>query len=766
LVRALLRLFVSSVVVLVAVASLAGIAIWRELTQDLPAVGELLDYRPPTATRVLAADGTPIGEFYVERRYLVPIDQVPQRVRRAFLAAEDADFYRHRGVDVAAIARAMIANVRRGQIAQGASTITQQVVKQLLLSPERSIERKSKELILALQLELKLTKDEIFYLYLNHIYFGAGTYGIAAASHAFFDADPGSLSIAQAALLAGLPQAPSRYDPRRHPDAARRRQRYVLDRMLAAGFITPAEHTAACDEPVAIAQGASVSQEAAPWYTEQVRTLLEQEYGGAFATLGLEVRTAIDLRLQAAAEEAVREGVRTIEQGLGTRRDVRRVPANRIDEFLGRQGEGRPREGPQQAVVKSVTAREILVRTPWGVGLVPRSDAAWDRATSYRPGDVVAVDPVGRGDDGVTRFAIEPEPRLEGALIAIDPETGEVKAMVGGVDFRRSQFNRAVQARRQPGSAFKPLVYAAAIDHGYTPTTMVEDAPISVPDGRGGEWTPKNFDDKYMGRVPLRTALVKSLNTVSVRLALDIGIDALRDHLRLFGFPNEFPRNLSLALGSSEVTLVDLTRAYGVFATLGRRFDPIFVTSVTDSNGSPSTFPGSRPRFERVMNPATAYVVTDMMHEVIESGTAREAKKLGRPAAGKTGTTNDSMDAWFVGFTPDLIVGVWVGFDAERSLGSYTGGRAATPIWTAFMSRALEGHPVRDFAKPDDVTIVRVDAASGLLAVQGRASRMQAYVAGTEPKRSAPPPTLELESVAEVRVGEPDDDADSPPPWP
>jgi penicillin-binding protein 1A len=685
MVRALLRVLAASAVAIVALGSLAAIAIWRELTQDLPAAAELLDYRPPTATRVLASDGTPIGEFYVERRYLVPIAQVPEQVRLAFLAAEDAEFYRHPGIDMAAIARAMIANVRRGEITQGASTITQQVVKQLLLSPERSIERKSKELILALELESKLTKDEIFYLYLNHIYFGAGTYGISAASHSFFDVEPGGLSLAQAALLAGLPQAPSRYDPVRHPEAARRRQRYVLDRMLAAGFVTPAEHARARDEPLALSSHPKVSYDAAPWYVQHVRTLLEQEYGSAFATLGLQVHTAVDLKLQAAAEDAVREGVRTIERRLGTPRPVRVAP------------------------------------------------------------DQIA----------------EPEPHLEGALIAIDPESGEVKALVGGVDFRRSQFNRAVQAKRQPGSAFKPLLYAAALEHGYTATTIVEDAPISLPDGHGGDWTPRNFDDKYMGRVPLRTALAKSLNSVSVRIALHVGIDTFRDHLRIFGFPTEFPRNISLALGSSEVTLLDLTRAYAVFATLGRRFDPVVVTSVTDSNGFPSEFRGSHPRFERVMNPGTAYVVSDMMRGVVESGTAREAKKLGRPAAGKTGTTNDSMDAWFIGFTPDLVVGVWVGFDAERSLGSYTGGRAAAPIWTAFMSRALEGRPVRDFATPDDVTIVRVDAATGLLAVPGRASQMQPFVTGTEPTRSAPPPTLELEAAAHVDAGAPDVDAES-----
>jgi len=743
LLRVVLRVVLWSGVLLVVLVALAAFAVWRELTQDLPAVTELLDYRPPTATRVFAADGAPIGEFYVERRYLLPIAEVPEQVRLAFLAAEDADFYQHPGIDAAGIARAILANLQAGEIVQGASTITQQVVKQLLLSPERSFERKSKELILALELESKLTKDEIFYLYLNHIYFGAGTYGLSAAARSYFEVEPGALTLAQAALLAGLPQAPSRYDPRRHPEAALRRQRSVLDRMLAAGFVTADERAAALGTPTEIASRKSVSSDAAPWYVEHVRSLLEEEYGNAFATLGLQVHTAVDLRLQSAAEEVLREHLGTIERRLGVRRAIRHLPANRIDDYLERQRASRPREGPQQAVVTTVDADKILIRTPWEPGVVPREEPGGlpRAATPYRSGDIVSVDPVTRGDDGVMRFALDREPQIEGALVAIDPENGEVKALVGGVDFKRSQFNRAVQARRQPGSAFKPFIYAAAIDHGYTASTIVQDSPISLPDGRRGSWTPKNFGNKYMGAVPLRTALINSLNTVSVRLALDVGIDRLRDHLRIFGFPTEFPRHLSLALGSSEVTLLDLTRAYGVFATSGLRFEPVFVTSVTDANGFPSDFPASRPRFERVMNPATAYVVTDMMRGVVESGTAKAARKLGRPAAGKTGTTNDSMDAWFVGFTPELIVGVWIGYDVERTLGSFTGGRAATPIWTDFMERALEGRPVRDFVKPDDVTLVQVDATTGLLSTGGRSTRMQAFVAGTEPRAPQPSPT-------------------------
>jgi penicillin-binding protein 1A len=724
-------------VTLIVLGGVVVLAVWRELTQDLPTVTELLDYRPSTATRVYAADGTQVGEFYIERRYLIPIAQVPTHVRLAFLAAEDADFYQHAGIDPASIARALLANLRRGEIVQGASTITQQVVKHLLLSPERSFERKAKEMLLALQLESKLSKDDIFYLYLNHIYFGSGTYGISAAARTFFDADANALSLAQGALLAGLPQAPSRYDPRRHPHDAIRRQRHVLDRMLIAGFITVEEHAAARNAPIEFATRKTPTYDVAPWYVDHVRSTLEAEYGPEFASLGLQVQTALDLRLQDAADVTLHEGLRTIERRLGVRNTVRHLPSDGVEAYLRRQRASRPRDGPQQAVVTGVRGNEILIRTPWEAGILASNDRRAPGA--FRGGDVVSVNPVSRGDDGVMRFALDVRPQLEGALVAIDLESGQVKALVGGVDFRRSQWNRAVQARRQPGSAFKPFVYAAAIDRGYTPVTIVQDAPISLPDGRRGAWSPHNFENRYMGAVPLRTALVNSLNSVSVRLALDIGIDRLRDHLRIFGFPTEFPRNISLALGSHEVTLLDLTRAYGVFATSGRRFDPVFVTAMTDPSGRARAFPASRPRFEQVMNPATAYLLTDMMRSVVETGTARRAKELGRPCAGKTGTTNESRDAWFIGFTPDLLVGVWVGFDDDRSLGSYTGGKAAVPIWTAFMERALEDRPAREFTKPDDVMIVRVDTATGLLAVDGRASRMEPFIAGTQPKRSAPP---------------------------
>jgi penicillin-binding protein 1A len=751
LLKALLKVFLWSIVLAAGIAGFAVVAAWRELTMDLPPVAELLDYRPPAATRVYASDGSQIGEFFVERRYLLPIDQVPNHVKQAFLAAEDAEFYTHSGVNPASIARALIANLQHREIVQGASTITQQVVKQLLLSPERSFERKAKEIVLALEIESKLSKDDILYLYLNHIYFGAGTYGLSAASQTLFGCEVGDLSLAQAALLAGLPQAPSRTDPLRRPAAAISRQRYVLDRMAAVGFITAAERDAALAEPLELRNAKVPTYVAAPWYVEHVRRLLEEQYGPEFADLGLQVHTAVDLRLQGEAEASLRDGLRSIERRLGRRSVRRHLKPERIETFLEKQRQSRPPDGPQQAVVSRVEAERLLIRTPWQDGVIAATGLGTGNdhraAGDFRVGDVLSVDPLSRGDDGVMQYALDQEPQVEGALVAIEPETGQVKALVGGVDFQRSQFNRAVLARRQPGSAFKPLVYAAAIDHGYTAASIVLDAPISLPDGRHGMWSPKNTSNKYMGEVTLRSALTHSLNTVSVRLAVDIGIDPLRDYLRIFRFSTTFPRNYSLALGSSEVTPFELTRAYGTFATLGKRFEPVFITEVTDANGDPVEYPGSDPRFETVMNPATAYVLTQMMESVVEAGTAREARKLGRPAAGKTGTTNDSKDAWFVGFTPELLAGVWVGFDADRTLGSYTGGRAAAPIWTRFMQHALEGQPVRDFDQPENVLLVKVDSATGLKAVPGRASRMEVFVAGSEPQQFAPQATPAADSV-------------------
>ena len=727
----------------------AGAILYRELTSDLPPVDQLLRYQPPTATRVFADDGTLIGEFYVERRYLVPLARVPMHVRLAFLGAEDADFYRHRGVDPISIARAFVNNLRSGATRQGGSTITQQVVKNLLLTNERSWQRKAREAILAMKLETKLGKDDILYLYLNQIYFGGNAYGIAAAAKTYFDAEVEDLTIAQAALLAGLPQAPSRYDPLRQPKQALARQHYVLERMVAEGFITREQYETARAEQLHFAPRKPGVYLAAPWYVEHVRRLLEERYGPAAAQLGLRVHTAVDVKMQEAAEQSLAPGLRDLDKRQGFRGPVTHLEGKEVPAWLKRQADSRPSdETHRNALVTAVRGDRLEVRTGWETGTVPPEGLAWNgkrlAPSTFHLGDVVAVTLVDRSPDGSTaRFALDQDPQVEGALVAIDPYTGQVKAMVGGYSFARSHFNRAVQAHRQPGSSFKPFIYAAAMENGFTPASIVLDAPITFTFGNQ-TWSPQNFKSKYYGPTPLRWALTRSLNTVTVRLVDKIGIDTTRRYVTRFGFQHPLPRNMSIALGSAEVTPLEMVRAYGVFATLGKLFDPIFITAVTDADGNQIDFAGTRPHFERVMDQSVAFVVTSMMQSVVEKGTGQKAKELGRPVAGKTGTTNDTHDAWFVGFTPDLIAGVWVGFDAERSLGSReTGGVAACPIWTGFMKQALEDRPVLDFTVPNEVTQVHVDPGTGLRAYPGGPAQLEYFVAGTEPVETASPPVAE-----------------------
>ncbi len=702
-----------------------GYVVYREITQDLPPVDQLLSYQPPTTTQVFAEDGTMLGEFYVERRYMVPLDHVPNHVRQAFLAAEDADFYRHPGVDPFGIARAFIMNLANKRVVQGGSTITQQVVKTLLLTPERRYERKLKEVILSLRLENKLSKDDILYLYLNQIYFGAGAYGVQAAARTFFDVDVEDLTIAQAALLAGLPQRPTEYDPQRRLKAARARQHYVLGRMRIEKFITDEEYQEALAEEIDIQpahRAAATTYTAAPWYVEHVRRLLEEHYGGtAAAQLGLRVTTAVDLQMQQLAEDALKQGVRNLDRQQGFRGSLRRVSPHKVDAFLKREAEvGSADASHRNAVVTEVGKNGLKVRTGWETAEVPAKALQIGQRhllpSAFRPGDVVTVTGRETGDNNTIRFALDQDPQLEGALVAIDPYTGQVKAIVGGYSFERSQFNRVTQARRQPGSAIKPLIYAAAFNRGYGPSSVVLDAPISFPGGPGGKrWSPKNFGGHYNGPVQLRTALMFSLNTVSVRLVHGIGLDYTRDFLGRFGFVRPFPRHLAIALGAVEVTPLELVRAYGIFPTLGKRFDTTFITNVTDRDGHPLDFDGTRPHFERILDAEKAYQLTTMLQAVVEHGTAAGHANIGRPAAGKTGTTNDTRDAWFIGFTPDLLAGVWVGYDSERSLGSWaTGGHAAAPIWASFMRKALDGRPVVRFPVPSGVHVAsasRVDSA-------------------------------------------------------
>ncbi|MGE0684718.1 MAG: penicillin-binding protein 1A [Candidatus Binatia bacterium] len=631
---------------------LVGVAwlVYKDLTVALPSVEQLARYMTPAVTRVYADDGSLLGEFYLEKRYPLALGQVPAVVQQAFLAAEDANFYYHPGVDLFGIMRAFLANWTAKKKVQGGSTITQQVVKYLVLTPEKSYRRKLQEIILSLRLERHLSKREIFELYLNQIYLGSGAYGIEAAAREYFGKSADSLSLAEAAMLAGLPPAPSRYSPLKNWEQAKIRQRYVLEQMMDEHYISYAQAMRAWDMAVPLAAPSPKEELSAPapHYVEHIRQLLRTRYGGkATHQLGFEVHTTLNPVLQQAAEQALRNG---------------------IDALCQRQKCGR---------------------------------------------------------DG--------EPRPEGALIAIDLTSGQVKAMVGGYDFHQSQFNRATKAKRQPGSAFKPLVYAAALERGYTPASVVVDSPVSYWDHRR-LWKPQNYEQRYFGPTRLREALAFSRNVVTVKMAEQLGMKYLTSYLPKFGLRSRLPRNLSLVLGTSEATLEELTRAYGVFATGGELFELLYMTKITDQFGrSIHEFSATK---QPVMAPENAYLITSMLESAVERGTGKPVRPLGRPVAGKTGTSNDFQDAWFVGYTPEMLVGVWVGYDEKRSLGDKeTGGRVAAPIWLEFMRAALGEAPVRDFALPNGITFVHINPRTGLRALPGsRSALLECFRRGTEPQ--------------------------------
>jgi len=727
--------------------------VYREFRESLPPVEKLLDWRPPVATRVYAADGSLLGEFFTEKRYLAPIHEIPRGVQYAFVAAEDSKFFEHKGVDPAGILRAALKNSIAGGTKQGGSTITQQVVKSLLLTPERSYERKLKELVLAYRLEHQFTKDEILYVYLNQIYLGEGAYGVQAAAREYFDKDLSELTLGETALLAGLPQAPSRYAPRQHFRAAKARQRYVLERMVEEGFVSRAEAERAAAETISIQPPRPATAAAAPYFLQHVRRLLEERYGAAGPQqLGLQVWTTLDLPMQRAAEQAVATGIAELDARQGFRGPVRRLEGGDLAEVEAAAAAGGTSPEPLPAIGSTLEAVVVAARpgahrdgsTPlrWAKGnaSIPPRGLAWATRTGWspRPGDVLDVKVVA-GPGGRPELVLSGSNATQAALVAMVPASGDVRAMVGGVDFGQSQFNRATQALRQPGSAFKPLVYAAALDHGYTPASIIADSPVSYAMGGGERWSPQNFDHRFHGSTTLRDALTFSRNVVTVKLVDAIGIDKVVDYLPRFGFERRFPRNLSIGLGSSEVTLLEMIEAYGVFPNLGVRVEPRFVTRIVDAKGR--VVDDGAVQGRRVLSQDTAYLMESMMRSVVEQGTGKRASDLGRPVAGKTGTTNDGRDAWFIGFTPDLLAGVWVGYDQDKTLGEKeTGGQAAAPIWEDFMAKATEGTPVNDFPVPRDIVLVNIDRRSGLRADADTANpRLEAFKRGTEPVTFAPP---------------------------
>ncbi|MBI5503390.1 MAG: PBP1A family penicillin-binding protein [Deltaproteobacteria bacterium] len=745
---------------------------YDEMTAALPPIDRLLNYDPPVATRVFAADGTLAEEFFRERRYLVPVSRIPPVVRKAFLAAEDAGFYSHHGIDVLGIGRAFAANLRAGDVVQGGSTITQQVVKALLLSPERSYERKIKELLLALRLEQQLTKDQILELYLNQIYLGDGNHGIGAAARNYFGKSVDELSVAQAAMLAGLPAAPSRYAPTRDLGAATTRQHYVLRRMLEEGFISAGDYQGALREGLHVVPRTQRPDSVRNYYTEAVRLQLEDMFGAeAPYNQGYSVTTSMDTHLQSLADAAIRNGIERLDLAYGYRGPIGHLDSAARDTRIAKDTADASlatldRERLYQAVVTAVSPTRLQVAVGPHNGAVDVSALRWNSKAKnrlFRSGDLIEVRTRAPGtarprgaisakaevagadggrDDGAaaapgTLFLAQ-SPEIEAALVAIDLHDGGLSAMVGGYDFLGSQFNRATQAKRQPGSAFKPFVYAAALDNGFTAASILRDEPVEYMD-HGRLWQPRNYTRDYKGPMRLRTALEQSRNVVSVKLVDSVGVKTVVDYLERFRFDTKFGPNLSIALGTTELTLLDLTAGFTTFANAGVKVEPSVIRSIADKDGRP--FFENEARKREVLSPQTASLMTYILEGVIERGTATRVKALGRPVAGKTGTTNEQRDAWFIGYTPDLAVGVWVGFDDQtRSMGhDGTGGRTAAPIWLEFMQAALDKAPVHDFELPEGISCLNIDSSTGKRAGEYTARPfLECFKEGTEPQEPQP----------------------------
>jgi len=741
---------------------------YLQLTRSLPNITSLKNYHPPLVSSVYASDGTLIGEFFAERRYLVPLEELPKALVQAFLAVEDVRFYEHGGVDLMGIIRAMFKNIQAGEIVQGGSTITQQVVKSLLLTPERTWIRKLKEAILAYRIDHYLTKDEILYLYLNQIYFGSGAYGIEAAARTYFDKHAKDLKLNEIALLAGLPKAPSRYSPFVKYSVARERQQYVLQRMTEVGFITQDEARQAFNAPLDLVKPKHWTLKELDHFTEEVRRQVEARYGREILYKeGLRIHTSLDPRAQQIAKKALDQGLRELDKRHRRYRGLHEnIPKDDWPQYLTQLAARNGELGPGKVVGALVLsydpkAKTCLLHLGSSQGKLPATGWQWaglsvTRAEKmFRPGDVIRVR-LDKQQDGRTWLAaLEQDPGMEGALLAMEVETGRVVSMVGGRDFEKSQFNRCTQSLRQPGSSFKPIIYAAALDKGYTEASVLIDSPFVRPDhSLRGVWAPSNYDRQFWGPILLRKALIHSRNVVTVKLLDDIGVHYAIDYARKLGITSPLTPTLALALGSSGVTLMEMLTAYSAFANLGERVEPTLIDRIYDRDGR--LLEERQVRRESVISPQTAYLMNHLLQGVIEEGTGQRAKKLGRPAAGKTGTTNELKDAWFIGYTPNILAGVWIGYDDHTiPLGKgETGGRAACPIWVYFMEEYLKNEPILAFPIPPGIVFARVGQSAGTEENPEGSRGVLAAFAGAPPTSTkvardsgeSPPPSSSAES--------------------
>ena len=735
--------------VLVLCGGVASLVVYYSISKDLPQISSLSDYHPSIITSVYADDGRTIAEFFKERRIVLPLADMPAMLIDAFVAAEDSRFYKHRGIDFLSIIRAFIKNLEAGTIVQGGSTITQQVTKSFLLTPERSYKRKLREAILAYRIDKAFSKKDILYLYLNQIYLGHGAYGVQAASENYFAKSVNELNLAECAILAGLPQAPIKYSPFRHRERATQRQIYVLNRMVDEGYITNIQATEAINTQLDIKPRRNLYIEKVPVYTEHVRRHLEKKYGSdALYTQGLKVYTAVNVDMQMIAREEIQQGLADLDKREGYRGPLERLKAEEVESFsqsLQTEFEKSPLvEGSTvKGVVIAVDDRKktVTVRLGNSQGVIAFEDMRWARkpdpqvayhkvklqnlSDALAVRDVIQVKVKGK-QEGQDLWALDLEqmPVAQSALMCIEAETGLVKAMIGGRDFRQTQFNRAIQSRRQPGSAFKPVIYAAALDKQfedpekyYTPATVIVDSAIVFTDEeRDFTWKPRNYKETFYGPTLLRKALAKSRNLVTIKILQDIGVDYAIEYATKLGIESTLSRDLSIALGSSGVSLLELLKAYSVFANHGYLVDPVFILKVEDRNGN--VLEEMAPERRKVIEKSTAFIMTNLLEGVVKNGTGWRAKALKRPAAGKTGTSNDLYDAWFVGYTRQYITGVWVGLDEEAPMGKgETGSRASAPIWVGYMKRVHEGLPVEVFQPPEGVEFAKIDAETGLLPI-------------------------------------------------
>jgi len=763
-------LLVLLLLILLAVAA-AG-ALFLYFSSNLPKLMTLDDYRPSLPTVMYDKDGAEAARFYIENREIISIDQVPRQVINAVLAIEDAHYYEHKGLDYLAIFRAFLKNMVAGEVRQGGSTITQQVAKSLLLSNERTYSRKFKEAILARRIDGSFSKDEILEIYLNQSYFGHGSYGVESAAQNYFQKHVWELSLPESALLAGLPKAPSTYDPTRNPEKALERRNLVLQRMFEENFITRQEMEEAAATPLNLDPKEKDPNDPAAWFAEEVRRYLYASYGEeALYSGGMKVFTTMDSTLQGLAGESLRGGLEDLDKRQGFRGPVQSVPkenfAQAIETLWEENGLSEIStetegvfpllEGQRAKALVTAAGKDFAELDLGGVqGILPVSEMTWARPPDFtvdysahaikradealRPGMIIHVRYMGKTDKGGTHlFALEQEPLVEGAFVCLDAATGRVLALVGGYDYNRSEFNRATQAQRQPGSAFKPIVYSAAMDNGFTPSSIIMDSPI-IYDNPSQElkWKPSNYSERFYGPTTLRTGLIQSRNVITIKLVQKLGIQTVIQYARRFGIKQELPPDLSIALGSMGLSPMDLTAAFTVFPNLGLRASPWFITRVEDRDGNILEEGG--PELVRALSEDTAYIMQSLLRGVVQSGTGWRARELERPCGGKTGTTNDMIDAWYLGFTPDIVAGVWVGFDEESTLGqNETGSRASSPIWVNFMKKALAGRPVLAFPPPPPgIEMVKIDPETGLLADSG-ADRFiyEAYKVGTAPKEFA-----------------------------